>query len=65
MKRTCPLSPGVKGYQVTKAEDKARWEDFFERLIALGFISLDKYDKSGKPQYKLKKAAFDYIKSLR
>lgn len=55
---------GRKGYESTTAEEKAEWEDYFERLIALGFISLNKYDKSGKPQYKLKKSAFDYIKSL-
>ena len=55
---------GQKGYEAIKAEEKAEWEDYFERLMKLGFISLNKYDKSGKPNYKLKKAAFDYIKSL-
>ena len=55
---------GRNSYEATKAEEKAAWEEYFERLIALGFISLNKYDKSGKPQYKLKKAAFDYIKSI-
>lgn len=55
---------GQKGYEAIKAEEKADWEDYFERLMKLGFISLNNYDKSGKPKYKLKKAAFDYIKSL-
>ena len=55
---------GRKSYEAIRAEEKVEWEDYFERLMALGFISVNKYDKSGKPQYKLKKAAFDYIKSI-
>ena len=55
---------GRNGYETLKSEEKAEWEDFFERLTLLGFNSINKYDKYGHPQYKLKKAAFDYIKSL-
>lgn len=56
---------GKRGYEATKAEDKAEWEDFFERLIKLNYITLHNVDKSGRPQYKLKKAAYDYIKNLK
>ena len=55
---------GRKGYEATNSEEKAIWEDFFERLMHLGYITINKYDKNGQPQYKLKKAAFDYIKSM-
>ena len=55
---------GRKSYEAIRTEEKVEWEDYFERLMALGFITINKYDKSGNPQYKLKKAAFDYIKSV-
>ena len=55
---------GGKEYEAKGTEERANWEDFFERLQKLGFVILDGYDKSNKPQFKLKKAAFDYIKRL-
>lgn len=55
---------GTEGYEVIGSEGKAEWEDFFERLMQLGLVGIKGYDKSGNPQYKLKKAAFDFIKNI-
>lgn len=55
---------GSNGYEAKNSAEKAEWEDFFERLQKLGFITIKGYDKSKNPQYKLKKVAFDYIKTL-
>ena len=52
-----------KSYEVIGAEEHAEWEAFFERLVAFGFVE-QIIDKNGYPQYKLKKAAYDYVKSL-
>ena len=50
-----------KGYEVNNAKDQAEWEDFFERLLSYGLIDYDGHDKSGHPNYKLKKAAYDFV----
>ena len=55
---------GSNGYEAKNSAEKAEWEDFFERLQTLGYVTIKGYDKSNNPQYKLKKAAFDYIKTL-
>ena len=51
-----------RGYEVNKAKDQVEWEDFFERLLSYGFIECVGRDKGGHPNYKLKKAAYDYVK---
>jgi len=49
-------------YSVTKSEDILEWDDFFERMQEIDFITLERYDRSGTAIYKLKKAAYDYVK---
>lgn len=56
---------GSKQYEVHGGREKADWNDFYERLLKVDFICIDKYDKHGKPIYRLKKAAYDYVNSLR
>jgi len=51
-------------YLVAHGKDEALWEDFIERLQNIGFVDFEKYDNSGKPVYKLKKAAYDYVDNL-
>ena len=51
-------------YLVTQGKDEALWDDFIDRLQNIGFIDFEKYDNSGRPVYKLKKAAYDYIDNL-
>lgn len=54
---------GNRDYESIGAEKNAEWEDFFERLNTHGFITISEIDKSGYPKYKLKKAAFDYVRT--
>lgn len=49
-------------YCVTKSEEILEWNDFFERMQNIGFITLDRYDHNGVAVYRLKKAAFDFVK---
>lgn len=49
-------------YCVTKSEEILEWDDFFERMQNIGFITLDRYDHNGVAVYRLKKAAFDFVK---
>lgn len=49
-------------YCVTKTEEILEWDDFFERMQNIGFITLDRYDHNGVAVYRLKKAAFDFVK---
>lgn len=51
-------------YEINTGKEKIEWDDFFERMMQLGFIDIEKYDKQGHPVYRLKKAAYDYISSL-
>ncbi len=55
---------GGLSYDVSSGKEEAEWEDFFERLQKVDFIGVDRYDKHGKPVYKLKKAAYDYVETL-
>lgn len=50
-------------YEVKTGKEKIEWNDFFERMMQLGFIDIERYDKYGHPIYRLKKAAYDYINS--
>lgn len=53
---------GSHSYRIDNGADRAEWEDFFERLMKLGFIDIATYDKKGHPLYKLKIKAYDYVK---
>ena len=55
---------GNKQYQVNKGRENAEWEDFFKRLQNADFIEFEKYNKEGRPIYKLLKAAYDYVDGL-
>lgn len=55
---------GDKQYQVNKGRENAEWEDFFKRLKKAGLIELEKYNKDGRPIYKLLKAAYDYVDTI-
>lgn len=50
-------------YEVKNGREKIEWDDFFEKLIKKGFIEKG-YKKDGKPEYILKKAAYNYIDSV-
>ena len=51
-------------YRANYGKEEAMFDDFIERLSKAGYIDLEKYDKYGKPVYKLKKAAYDYVDKL-
>ena len=55
---------GYKQYEVNEGRENAEWEDFFRRLRNADFIELEKYNKEGRPIYKLLKAAYDYVDTL-
>lgn len=55
---------GYKQYEVNEGRENAEWEDFFKRLRNADFIELEKYNKEGRPIYKLLKAAYDYVDGL-
>lgn len=48
-------------YDISEGREKANWEDFFDRMIKLGFADVDRPNSDGSPIYKLKKAAYDYV----
>ena len=50
---------------VNSGRERAEWDNFFERLIELGFAVIDRPNSDGSPIYKLKKAAYDYVESLK
>lgn len=50
---------------VSSGRERAEWDNFFERLIELGFAVIDRPNNDGSPIYKLKKAAYDYVESLK
>lgn len=52
------------GYEVKTGKEKAEWNDFFEKLIKLGLIAVEELKEDGNPNYKLKKAAYDFVDSL-
>jgi len=49
---------------VSGGREKAEWETFFEKLLKLEFICQDGLDKKGRPKYKLKISAFDFIDNM-
>lgn len=51
-------------YKANYGKEEAMFDDFIERLNIAGFIDLERYDKFGKPVYKLKKTAYDYVDSI-
>jgi hypothetical protein len=55
---------GGQRYNVKNAKEQADWEDFFEKLLELNFIEFERNNQFGLPIYKLKKAAFDFVKQL-
>jgi hypothetical protein len=54
---------GEEEFCVNSGREKAEWDNFFERLIELGFAAIDRYNSDGSPIYKLKKSAYDYVES--
>lgn len=52
-------------YEIKNGKEKIEWNDFFEKLLNLNLIGIEKYDKSGNPVYQLKKAAYDYVNKLK
>jgi hypothetical protein len=56
---------GTNTYLTNNAEEVLQWEDFFERMLNIGFITLVDYDRFNNPCYRLKKAAMDYVKKFR
>lgn len=55
---------GDNHYQVQEGRENAEWEDFFKRLEKANLIEIEKYNKDGRPIYKLLKAAYDYADKL-
>lgn len=55
---------GRELYPVSTSEEVLEWDDFFERMEDLGYITIGSYNKDGEPIYKLKKAARDYVKNV-
>lgn len=56
---------GEEEFCINNGRERAEWDDFFERLIELGFAVIDCPNSDGSPIYKLKKAAYDYVESLK
>lgn len=56
---------GKEEFCVNSGRERAEWDNFFERLIELGFAVIDRPNSDGSPIYKLKKSAYDYVESLK
>ncbi len=56
---------GYKQYEVNEGRENAEWEDFFKRLRNADLIEIDRYNKEGRPIYKLTKAAYEYVDELK
>lgn len=56
---------GEEEFCVNSGRERAEWDNFFERLIELGFAVIDRPNSDGSPIYKLKKSAYDYVESLK
>lgn len=52
---------GSEQYDVLDERNKAEWEDFYERLLKVGFVNIDGHTEKGNSIYKLEKKAFDYV----
>lgn len=55
---------GEEEFCVNTGRERAEWDNFFERLMELGFAVIDRTNSDGSPIYKLKKTAYDYVESL-
>lgn len=65
MDGSCIYNLGVSNrYNIKNKKEQIEWDDFFERMMQKGFIDIEKHDASGRPVYRLKKAAYDYMASL-
>lgn len=56
---------GYKQYEVNEGRENSEWEDFFKRLRNADLIEIDRYNKEGRPIYKLTKAAYEYVDELK
>jgi hypothetical protein len=56
---------GEEEFCVNTGRERAEWDNFFERLMELGFAAIDRPNSDGSPIYKLKKPAYDYVESLK
>lgn len=56
---------GEEEFCVNSGRERAEWDNFFERLMELGFADIDRLNSDGSPIYKLKKPAYDYVESLK
>lgn len=56
---------GEEEFCASTGREKAKWDNFFERLMELGFAAIDRPNSDGSPIYKLKKPAYDYVESLK
>ena len=56
---------GEEDLCVNSGRERAEWDNFFERLMELGFADIDRPNSDGSPIYKLKKAAYEYVESLK
>lgn len=56
---------GEEEFCVNSGRERAEWDNFFERLMELGFAVIDRPNSDGSPIYKLKKPAYDYLESLK
>ncbi|MFR9510765.1 MAG: AAA family ATPase [Rikenellaceae bacterium] len=51
-------------YEIKNGKEKIEWDAFFEKLIKLGLIDIEKRNKDGYPVYRLKQAAYEYVEKL-
>ena len=56
---------GEEEFCVNSGRERAEWDNFFERLMEMGFAAIDRPNSDGSPIYKLKKPAYDYVESLK
>lgn len=56
---------GEDTFCINSGRERAEWENFFERLMELGFAVKDRPNSDGSPIYRLKKPAYDYVESLK
>ncbi len=50
-------------YEIKNGKEKIEWDSFFEKLQKLGLIDIEKHNKEGRPVYRLKQAAYEYVKN--
>lgn len=49
---------------IQEGKEWAAFVDFIDRLVKVGFIWLEQYNRHGDPVYQLKKAAYDYVDTV-